>query len=445
MGRRLTPSAIDAATAKPQPYFLVDSETGLSLRISPRGVKTFRLRLRSQNLPPGKKKSRVISLGRWSMQPARGCVTLGEARQWCDRLHLALKEGPDAFTKVAAELTALLAPLPAAATSPTGRTVSDVAKDFLAVIDKQRKRPDIAHSVLEKDILPTIGSMPLAALKKSDCIRVVREVVARPAPVHAAKVLALLKQLLDFAETMEDAFTNPAARLKAGHLGVEHNVGDRWLDEKEVAALWRVLETAETARVGGQLVGERRTRIAFELLLLTAARGGELRQARWEFVDLEASTWTIPVTHQKLSLKQAQKARPFTIPLSPTALTLFQELRDIDRETPWLFPGAGAGEDQPLAPYSEKALGRAFRRMWTSHPELKKLEPASPHDLRRTARTWLGKLGVAPHIAERCLNHSVGRIETTYDHHDYLAERRAALNLWDATIQKWVTPPGDGV
>ena len=55
----------------------------------------------------------------------------------------------------------------------------------------------------------------------------------------------------------------------------------------------------------------------------------------------------------------------------------------------------------------------------------------SPHDLRRTMRTHLGKLRIPPHITERCLNHSLGRIVQTYDLHDYIEERREALERWD--------------
>ena len=63
-----------------------------------------------------------------------------------------------------------------------------------------------------------------------------------------------------------------------------------------------------------------------------------------------------------------------------------------------------------------------------------------PHDLRRTARTGLGKLGIAPHIAEKCLNHSLGQMEAIYDRGDYLPERRDALTQWDKHVQKTLGP-----
>jgi hypothetical protein len=54
----------------------------------------------------------------------------------------------------------------------------------------------------------------------------------------------------------------------------------------------------------------------------------------------------------------------------------------------------------------------------------------SPHDLRSTARSHLSRLGVSIVVAERCLNHSLGGLVAVYDQHDYMQERRRALELW---------------
>ena len=50
-----------------------------------------------------------------------------------------------------------------------------------------------------------------------------------------------------------------------------------------------------------------------------------------------------------------------------------------------------------------------------------------PHDLRRTGRTALGRLGVSPFIGERVINHSKDVLEETYDLWDYFDEKRDAL------------------
>lgn len=58
------------------------------------------------------------------------------------------------------------------------------------------------------------------------------------------------------------------------------------------------------------------------------------------------------------------------------------------------------------------------------------------HDFRRTARTHLAALGVEPHVAERCLNHKLKGVEGVYNRHDYLAERRRALEAWGQLLLK---------
>jgi integrase len=70
-----------------------------------------------------------------------------------------------------------------------------------------------------------------------------------------------------------------------------------------------------------------------------------------------------------------------------------------------------------------RRLGVKFGPAWTAH------------DLRRTARTHLSKLGVAPHIAERILGHTHADVAAVYDHHDYLPEMREALSKWSARLE----------
>lgn len=186
-------------------------------------------------------------------------------------------------------------------------------------------------------------------------------------------------------------------------------------------------------------------RTAPRLLLLTAVRSQELRLARWADVDLEAGTWTIPVANQKLTLEQAKSAPPFIIPITPTARALFEELRSLAGDSPWVLPSDGR-TDAHEGHYPEKAIGKYMARLWphpkgkwAGLPELRDMPRASPHDLRRTARTWLGKIGVLPHIAERCLNHKLaggGQVERTYDRGSYFDDRRAALERWDACLRQ---------
>ncbi len=70
--------------------------------------------------------------------------------------------------------------------------------------------------------------------------------------------------------------------------------------------------------------------------------------------------------------------------------------------------------------------------------EGKPLAPWTLHDLRRTMRTGLGKVGVQPHIAELCINHVKGGVEAIYDRHKYQREIKSALALWSDHVQSIV-------
>jgi len=98
-----------------------------------------------------------------------------------------------------------------------------------------------------------------------------------------------------------------------------------------------------------------------------------------------------------------------------------------------LFPNGG---DAPADP---KLLTRNLARAFPESGAKKKvrdtltdrgIEPFTLHDLRRTCRTGLAKLKIAPHVAERVMNHAQEKIPGTYDVHDYLEEKREALNKW---------------
>jgi hypothetical protein len=69
----------------------------------------------------------------------------------------------------------------------------------------------------------------------------------------------------------------------------------------------------------------------------------------------------------------------------------------------------------------------------------KPLEHWTIHDLRRTFRTGLGRIGIAPHVAELCINHAKGGVQAIYDRHTYQPQIKAALAAWAAHIEQLLT------
>ena len=124
--------------------------------------------------------------------------------------------------------------------------------------------------------------------------------------------------------------------------------------------------------------------------------------------------------------------RAFTIPLCPAVVGWFQELKTYAFGSAFVLPARQARRTARLggdAPMNQLALNAMLHKLCVKLGN--KVRRFTPHDLRSTARSHLAALGVSVIVAERCLNHSLGGLLSIYDQHDYLAERRAALETLD--------------
>jgi len=419
----LTPSAIKALEPRASAYEIADPGcAGLRLRVEPTGTRTFRWYTRD-----GEKRV-VVTIGPWSERAEAGHVTLAAARERLRGFKAARDEG-----RLASERRA--------ASSAAGGTltVSELVEEFVAHLEKRRKTSAQVKRALERDVVPLIGTVPLKAVTTRDVRHVVEEVVKRGSPSSADHLFVHLNGLLRFAVGRGEIASNPAAVLDRDAIGCETNRRARILFDQEIAAFWCALDRSTlTATV----------RAGLRLLLLTGARSGELLRAELTEFDLPGRTWTVPVEHQKVGRRQRPSARPWRVPLSDQALAQAERLRVLSEAEGSTFVMASPS---PLAPdgahITDKALVAGMRKLFIGKAPLLVFRDPRPvvHDLRRTLRTGLGRLGVPPHVAERCLNHSVGEIESTYDTHDYLDERREALARWGAHVESIVKSTGNVV
>jgi len=153
-----------------------------------------------------------------------------------------------------------------------------------------------------------------------------------------------------------------------------------------------------------------------ELLALTAQRREEVAQMTWDELDLEKQVWTIPGTRTK-------NGKPHIVHLSDAAI------RAIEAR-----PRTGA--------LVFATADRPFRNFVHSKPKLDKKAGVSGwrlHDLRRTAISGMARLGVAPHVADKILNHTAGTISgvaAVYQRHEFMAEREQALDAWARHVEE---------
>ena len=173
----------------------------------------------------------------------------------------------------------------------------------------------------------------------------------------------------------------------------------RVLKSTEITAVLKALPEGDFGRI-------------VRLLLLTAQRRDEVAAMMWDEVDLAAGLWSMPGERTKNGLAH-------DIPLSRPALTFLTEAPRIEGRA--LVFGSGAGGFQGFTRAKaalDKASGVTGWRL---------------HDLRRTAATGMGELGVLPHVVEAVLNHVSGTkagVAGVYNYALYNPEKRAALDLW---------------
>ena len=145
-------------------------------------------------------------------------------------------------------------------------------------------------------------------------------------------------------------------------------------------------------------------------------RRSELTNALWKNVDFEACSWFIPA-------EDAKNKSAIKIPLSQQLLELFHQLRDEAKGSKYVLGG--------LAPAS---LSKALKRLQDSG-RLDLAQPIRLHDLRRSYSTFLGDLGVQPHVIEKALNHSLEGVAAIYNRADLYSERATAIKLLSDALE----------
>jgi integrase len=126
------------------------------------------------------------------------------------------------------------------------------------------------------------------------------------------------------------------------------------------------------------------------------------------------------------------------VPLAPATLAAFKALRELAGESPWVMRSPHQGKTKS-GHLGETAIARVVRELFKAGKL--KMPAWTPHDLRRTARTyWAEKLGLPWDLCERLLGHQLPKIARTYDTGSYLEQRRGALEKWDAYLQHLERP-----
>jgi integrase len=350
-------------------------------------------------------------------------VSLADARARALTIRAGLKSGGTdplvAKRQAAVEKARVAAESQAVAATVT--TFGDVARDYIRAHRASWRNPKHGaqwDSTLRTYAEPVFGATPVDAIDRELVLKVLMPIWATKTET-ATRVRSRIELVLNYARgrglrTGENPATwrgNLDAVLPKPRkvTAIVHHPA---LPYDQIPAFL----TALRRRAG---MGAR----ALEFAILTAARSGEVRGARWSEVDLAAGVWTIPAARMKAR-------REHRVPLSAPALQLLAALPKMEGEA-LVFPSSRRG-----TPLSNMAMAAHVRGMngpekiWQSRDG----DAIVPHGFRSSFRDWAAEVTHYPHeMAELALAHTVGsKVEAAYRRGDMFEKRRQMMADWAA-------------
>lgn len=258
---------------------------------------------------------------------------------------------------------------------------------------------------LRVEVLPAWGSRPAAEIRRADVRELLERIASERGGVCANRTRTLISRVFSYGIEKERIEVNPVQAVKRVYVETPR---ERVLTEEELRVLWPLFDRLQPTVAA-----------AWRLVLLTAQRPGEVLSMRWRDLerDSHGSWWNLPAELTKTN-------RAHRVPLSPQALAIVETLRPLTGSEEWVLASRAEGKRLTWLSHSSARL-----RAWSELPHF------TPHDLRRTAATWLGRSGVRPDTIDRLLNHAEGRISRTYNRAGYDMEKRQAAVLLGSRVE----------
>jgi integrase len=381
------------------------------IRVTAKGTRSWVIMYRTFDTEKGKIVQKRHKLGSY---PA---LSLGEARTAARESLLEIIRGDDPARSKQAARAAL----------DGAFTLAGAVEQFIEKYAKRNTRGwKETRRVFDKYVTPELGDYRLDAVTALH-IRDLVEAMSETAPYMANRTLAYTRKFFNWAVERQMVSASPAARIKAP--GKEKS-RDRILSNVEIKAVW------DAFSVMGWPFGQ-----AFQLLLITGQRRDEVAKMRWEDLDLEARLWTLP--------REATKAdRLHEVPLSALALEILNGAKRTSKKYVFSTNGESpiSGFSQAKAKAERVAAIQSHKANGNENPTEKQISDAllpdwRLHDLRRSVASNIAKLGIAPHVIEKVLNHSTGAISgvaAVYNRYGYAEEKREALEAWSKHLQNTI-------
>ena len=348
---------------------------GLYLRVAKTGSRSWILRTRVHG------KKRDIGLGGLATR------TLAEARSEATEMRKLARLGGDPLA------------LRRRAIPTFEEAALQVWNEQIVPTAKNEKHKAQWINTLRQYAFPKLGGKTVDGIKSNDVMATLLPIWLEK-PETARRVRQRLRTVFDWCIVKEyREAANPLSGIEKAlpkqRDKVKHH---KSLPNVELPALMDRLEEAEG--VGA---------LALRFTILTAARSGEVRGARWQEID--GNSWTVPAGRMKGGVEHR-------VPLSGEALEILEDFKGYDDVL--IFPGSQRGK-----PLSDMSLSAVLKRLNV---------PVTVHGFRSTFRDWVGECTTTPReIAEMSLAHSVGTaVEKAYARSDLFEKRKLLMERWGA-------------
>lgn len=379
--RRLTAVAI-RNTRRPGRYA---DGNGLYLVVDESGAKRWLLRI----VVMGRR--RDIGLGSAKLVP------LADAREEARRMRRMARDGEDPLAERRRANVVV----------PTFREAATTVHTAHVATFRNEKHRAQWLSSLKADVFPLLGERRVSDIQSSDVLKVLSPIWTTK-PETARRLKQRIKAVLDWAKasgyrTGDNAVDGLTKVLPRVPQRAAHHAA---LSYAHVPAF---IEELRRSDANGS------TKLGFEFLILTATRTGEVLGARWEEIDRDSRTWTIPASRIKAG-------REHRIPLSPRCLELLKLTEKIGSESPYVFSGRSS-----KAPLSNMVFLMLLRRMGRTD--------ITAHGFRSSFRDWAAERATStPHtVIEAALAHVVkNKTEAAYFRSDLFDLRRRLMDDWAA-------------
>ena len=390
---------------------------GFAIRVLPSGEKLWYFNYTFEG------HKRYMRLGSY---PA---VSLAAARDACEIARSKVKSGVDPLQEKEALAEA----------RRKAPTVGDLCTEYLERHAKQFKRSwQKDEWMINRDIIPVWGRRKAQDITKRDVVLLLEGIVDRGAPIQANATFALIRKMFNFAVERDILEHTPCHGVK---LPAPKVARDRVLSEAEIRSFWNNLE-------GCAMSNE--VRRAFKFILTTAQRPGEVIGMHTD--EVKGEWWLLPA--ERVKNKKAHRVYLSTLAREILAEAIADNktregVPEGQDYVGFVFPSPQRVKMQPIAP---QALIVALKRALVSPVLDENFEPVldeegrpatvnligtapfTPHDLRRTAATFMAESGEMDEVIDAVLNHAKLGVIRVYNQFKYDAQKQAALESWSRRL-----------